>query len=53
MYPAGIFLKRYWDVEVENAAALAAIAVDNEGFREIIYAPEGVSNVSFMTFLGG
>lgn len=41
VYLDGIFLKRCWGGEVENVSILVAIAVDNEGFREIIGACEG------------
>ena len=41
VYLDGIFLKRCWGGEVENVSILVAIAVDQEGFREIIGACEG------------
>lgn len=41
VYLDGIFLKRCWGGEVENVSILVAIAVDSEGYREIIGAAEG------------
>lgn len=53
VYLDGIFLKRCWGGEVENVSILVAIAVDNEGFREIIGASEGgrEDKASWLEFL--
>ncbi len=53
VYLDGIFLKRCWGGEVENVSILVAIAVDNEGFREIIGAAEGgrEDKASWLQFL--
>lgn len=53
VYLDGIFLKRCWGGEVENVSILVAIAVDNEGFREIIGAAEGgrEDKASWLEFL--
>ena len=37
----GIWLKRAWGGEVENVAVLVAIAVDSDGYREILGVCEG------------
>lgn len=53
VYLDGIFLKRCWGGEVENVSILVAIAVDNEGYREIIGALEGAKEdkASWLEFL--
>ncbi len=38
----GIYLKRSWGGEFENVAVLVAIAVNEDGFREVIGAKEGM-----------
>ena len=38
----GIYLKRSWGGEFENAAILVAIAVNQDGYREVIGAAEGM-----------
>jgi len=38
----GIYLKRCWGGEFENCAVLIAIGVNNDGYREIIGACEGL-----------
>ena len=38
----GIVLKRSWADEVRNISVLVAIAVNNEGYREVIGVAEGV-----------
>lgn len=53
VYLDGIFLKRCWGGEVENVSILVSIAVDNEGYREIIGASEGAKEdkASWLEFL--
>lgn len=41
IYLDGIYLKRNWGGEVENVSVLVALAVDDDGFREIVGASEG------------
>lgn len=41
VYLDGIWLKRTWGGEVQNVSVLVAIAVNDEGFREIIGVAEG------------
>jgi transposase-like protein len=41
VYVDGIVLKRSWAGEVKNVSVLVAIAVDQEGFREVIGSWEG------------
>ncbi len=41
VYMDGIWLKRTWGGEVKNVSVLVAIAVNEEGFREIIGVAEG------------
>jgi len=38
----GIYLRRNWGGEYENVAILVAIAVNEDGFREILWAAEGM-----------
>lgn len=38
----GIYLKRSWGGEYENVAILVAIAVNRDGFREVVGAAEGM-----------
>ncbi|MCR4784503.1 MAG: IS256 family transposase [bacterium] len=42
VYIDGIFLKRSWGGEVRNVSVLVAIGVNNDGFREILGAAEGM-----------
>lgn len=42
VYLDGIYLKRNWGGEYENVAILIAMAVNNEGYREVIGAAEGM-----------
>jgi len=42
VYVDGIYLKRNWGGEYENVAILIAIAVNEEGYREVIGASEGM-----------
>ncbi len=53
VYLDGIYLKRNWGGEVENVSVLVALAVDDEGFREIIGASEGSKEdkISWLSFL--
>ena len=43
MYVDGIYLKRNWDGEYENVAVLVAIAVNEDGYREVLGAAEGIA----------
>ncbi len=49
----GIFLKRCWGGEFENVSILVALAVDEDGYREIIGAAEGgrEDKASWLEFL--
>ena len=53
VYLDGIYLKRNWGGEVENVSVLVALAVDDDGFREIIGASEGSKEdkMSWLSFL--
>ena len=53
VYLDGIFLKRCWGNEFENVSILVALAVDSEGYREIIGAAEGgrEDKASWLNFL--
>ena len=42
VYVDGIYLKRNWGGEFENVSILVAIAVNEEGYREVIGAAEGM-----------
>ncbi len=42
IYIDGIYLKRNWGGEFENVSILVAIGVDEEGYREVIGAAEGM-----------
>ena len=55
VYVDGIYLKRNWGGEVENVSILVALAVNEEGFREIIGAAEGAKEdkASWNSFLKG
>ena len=58
VYVNGIYLRRNWGGEYENVAILVAIAVNEDGFREVLGAAEGmkedkVSWVSFFQWLRG
>ncbi len=41
VYLDGIYLKRNWGGEYENVSILVALAVNNDGYREILGAAEG------------
>ena len=54
----GIYLRRNWGGEYENVAILVAIAVNEDGFREVLGAAEGMKEdkaswVSFFQWLKG
>ena len=54
----GIYLRRNWGGEYENVAVLVAIAVNKDGFREVLGAAEGMKEdkaswVSFFQWLRG
>ena len=54
----GIYLRRNWGGEYENVAALVAIAVNKDDFREVLGAAEGMKEdksswVSFFQWLRG
>jgi transposase-like protein len=42
VYVDGIYLKRNWGGEYENVAILIAVGVNNDGYREVIGAMEGM-----------
>lgn len=42
IYVDGIYLKRSWGGEIQNVAVLVAIGVNNNGYREILGAAEGM-----------
>ena len=42
VYVDGIYLRRNWGGEYENVAILVAIAVDEDGYREVLGAAEGM-----------
>lgn len=42
VYVDGIYLKRNWGGEYENVSILVAIAVNEDGYREVIGAREGM-----------
>ena len=41
VYVDGIYLRRNWGGEFENVAILVAIAVNEDGYREVLGAAEG------------
>ncbi|MDO4540896.1 MAG: IS256 family transposase [Syntrophomonadaceae bacterium] len=53
VYMDGIYLKRNWGGEYENVAILIAMAVNEEGYREVIGASEGMKEdrASWLEFL--
>ncbi len=58
VYVDGIYLRRNWGGEYENVAILVAIAVNEDGYREVIGAAEGMKEdkaswVSFFQWLKG
>ena len=42
VYVDGVFLKRSWGGEIQNVSVLVAIGVNQEGYREILGAAEGM-----------
>ena len=58
IYVDGIYLRRNWGGEYENVSVLVAIAVNEDGFREVLGAAEGMKEdkaswVSFFQWLRG
>ena len=58
VYVDGIYLRRNWGGEYENVAILLAIAVNEDGYREVLGAAEGMKEdkaswVSFFQWLKG
>ena len=58
IYVDGIYLRRNWGGEYENAAVLVAIAVNEDGYREVLGAAEGMKEdkaswISFFQWLRG
>ena len=58
VYVDGIYLRRNWGGEYENVAVLVVIAVNEDGFREVLGAAEGMKEdkaswVSFFQWLRG
>lgn len=53
VYVDGIYLKRNWGGEYENVAILIALAVNEDGYREVIGAAEGMKEdkASWQDFL--
>ena len=52
VYVDGIYLRRNWGGEYENVAILVAIAVNEDGYREVLGAAEGMKedNTSWVGF---
>ena len=58
VYVDGIYLRRNWGGKYENVSVLVAIAVNEDGFREVLGAAEGMKEdkaswVSFFQWLRG
>jgi len=58
VYVDGIYLRRNWGGEYENVAILVAIAVNQDGYREVLGAAEGMKEdkaswVNFFQWLKG
>ena len=58
VYVDGIYLRRNWGGEFENVAILVAIAVNEDGYREVLGAAEGMKEdkaswISFFQWLRG
>ncbi len=53
VYVDGVYLKRCWGGEIHNVSILVAIGVDQNGYREILGAAEGMKEdyESWKTFL--
>lgn len=58
VYVDGIYLRRNWGGEYENVSVLVAIAVNEDGYREVLGAAEGMKEdkaswISFFQWLKG
>lgn len=58
VYVDGIYLRRNWGGEYENVGILVAIAVNEDGYREVLGAAEGMKEdkaswISFFQWLKG
>lgn len=58
VYVDGIYLRGNWGGKYENVAILVAIAVDEDGYREVLGAAEGMKEdkaswISFFQWLKG
>lgn len=58
VYVDGIWLKRHWGGEYQNVSILVAIAVNEDGYREVLGAAEGMKEdkaswVNFFQWLRG
>ena len=58
VYVDGIYLKRNWGGEFENVSILVAIGVNEDGYREVLGAAEGMKEdkaswISFLQWLRG
>ena len=55
VYVDGIYLRRNWGGEFENVAILVAIAVNEDGYREVLGAAEGMKEdkASWVSFFSG
>ena len=42
VYVDGVYLKRSWGGEIQNVSVLVAIGVNQDGYREILGAAEGM-----------
>lgn len=56
VYVDDIYLRRNWDGEYENVAILVAIAVNEDGYQEVIGAAEGMkerpnTSAAWFTFI--
>ena len=53
VYVDGVYLKRSWGGEIRNVSVLVAVGVNQEGYREILGAAEGMKEdrESWRTFL--
>ena len=53
VYVDGVYLKRSWGGEVQNVSVLVAIGVNQDGYREILGAAEGMKedHESWLSFL--
>ncbi len=45
VYVDGIYLKRNWGGEYENVAILVAITINEDGYREVLGAAEGMKEI--------